>query len=109
MAAPPHTRLTPEEYLAIERASEFRSEYYNGRMYAMAASSYRHFVITGNLAFGLRSVVGQRGCAVGSSDMRVRVSPQGLYTYPDVLVVCGEASFADGSTDTLLNPTVLIE
>ena len=109
MAAQPQPRLTPEEYLALERAAESRSEYFDGHMYAMSGSSYRHFVITGNLGFGLRSAVGQRGCTVGTSDMPVLVSPRGLYTYPGVIVVCGEPRFADGSADTLLNPIVLIE
>lgn len=109
MAAQPQPRLSPEEYLAIERAAEFRSEYYKGHMYAMSGASYRHVVITGNLAFGIRSAVGKRGCTVGTNDLRVSASPRGLYTYPDVHVVCGEPKFADDWTDTLLNPAVLIE
>jgi len=101
--------LTPEEYLAIERAAEVRSEYYNGRMYAMSGGSYRHLIIIGNLGRHLGNALAERNCTVGTSDMRVRVSPSGLYTYPDVIVVCGKPTFADGSADTLLNPIVLIE
>ena len=50
-----------------------------------------------------------RPCEVYPSDMRVRVSPTGLYTYPDVTVVCEEAQFDDENADTLLNPTVIVE
>jgi len=41
--------------------------------------------------------------------MRVSVAPTGLYTYPDIVIVCGEPQFVDSNLDTLLNPTVIIE
>ena len=109
MAAQPQPRLTPEQYLEIERAEEFRHEYYDGRMYAMSGASYPHVLITGNLNFALRTQLRTRPCVVGTSDFRVRVSPDGLYTYPDVVVLCGEPKFADNQADTLLNPVLLIE
>ena len=107
MSAQP--RLTPEQYLELERASEFRSEYYNGRMYAMSDASHAHVIITSNLSGELRAALKKHPCTVGTSDFRVRVSPSGLYAYPDVVVVCGDPKFADGGTDTLLNPVLLIE
>jgi Uma2 family endonuclease len=109
MSAHAHPRITPEEYLAIERAAEFRSEYYNGEMFAMSGGSFPHVSIIGNLAAELRGALKGRGCVVGSSDLRVRVSPEGLYTYPDVVVVCGDPKFADDQKDTLLNPMLLAE
>src|SRR5258707_36170 len=110
MSAQPQARLTPEQYLEIERAaSEVRSEYYRGRMSAMAGASYKHVLITGNLSRGLGKALKKSQCAVGANDLRMRVSPEGLYTYPDVVVVCGEPKFADDWTDTLLNPVLLIE
>jgi len=102
-------RLSPEEYLKIERAAEFRSEYFNGRMYAMAGGSHRQAIIVSNLVFGIRSELGKRPCLVTSSDLRVRVDPGGLYTYPDVVVVCNEPKYADDHRDTLLNPVLIIE
>jgi Uma2 family endonuclease len=101
-------RLTPEEYLAIERAAEFRSEYYDGRMYAMAGTSCKHVMAVSNLHFALRSELLNRPCGVGSNELRVRV-PGGFYTYPDIVVVCGEPKFADDQQDTLLNPLLIIE
>jgi Uma2 family endonuclease len=78
-------------------------------MFAMAAGTRKHNLISGNVFFQLRGQLGDRPCEVYTSDMRVRVSATGLYTYPDVSVVCGGASFADDEKDVLLNPTVLVE
>ena len=109
MSLQPKTYLTPGEYLAIERKAEFKSEYFNGEMFAMAGASERHVLIVTNLVAELRGQLRRRPCTVYSTDLRVRVSPAGLYTYPDVVVVCGQAQFADDQKDTLLNPTLIIE
>ena len=101
--------LTPEQYLEIERKAEFKSEYYQGHMFAMSGAREPHVLIAGN-AFGeLRQQLRGRPCRAYSADMRVRVTPVGLYTYPDVVVVCGEPQFLDENRDTLLNPTVIVE
>ncbi len=109
MAAHPQHWLTPEEYLEIERAAQNRHEYYNGRMYAMAGGSYWHGVISGNLVGELRSALKSRACTVTPSDLRVCVAANGLYTYPDIVVVCNEPKFVDRRSDTVLNPSLLIE
>jgi Uma2 family endonuclease len=101
--------LTPEEYLEIERKAEFKSEYYNGEMFAMAGGLSPHNLIAVDAVFLLRSQVRAGQCFVYNSDMRVRVNRTGLYTYPDVSVVCGERKFLDDRHDTLLNPTLIIE
>jgi len=109
MSSQPRPRLTPEEYLKIERAAEFKSEYYDGRMYAMSGGSYAHGLIISNLVAKLwQGLVGKR-CSVTASHVRLRVSALGLYTYPDIVVVCGTPAFADDQADTLLNPALLIE
>jgi Uma2 family endonuclease len=107
MSAHPH-RLTPEEYLALDRAAEIRSEYYNGQMYAMAGGSLNHAIIINNTARMLGNVLEDRGCLVVSNDVRVRVQTR-FYAYPDIVVICGEPQFADNRTDTILNPTVIFE
>lgn len=109
MSAHPQTRLTAEQYLEIERSSDVRSEYYAGAMYAMSGGSYRHAQIIANLSAELRAALKRRPCSVTSSDVRLQVSPNGLITYPDIAVVCGEPRFADHQRDTLLNPTLLVE
>jgi len=75
----------------------------------MSGGSYPHALIIGNLVFALKSALGKRPCPVAPRDLRVRVSEQGLYTYPDLVVVCGEPRFADDQKDTLLNPTLVAE
>jgi Uma2 family endonuclease len=109
MSAQSQASLTPEQYLAAERAAEFRSEYFNGHMYAMSGGSYAHFQIIGGLVRELGNALKGRPCSVGASDLRLRVSPGGLYTYPDVIVICGEPKFADDQRDTLLNPALIVE
>jgi Uma2 family endonuclease len=103
------TFLTAEEYLEIERKAEYKSEYYHGEMFAMAGASFTHNLLVGNLVRELGQQLRSRPCSALPSDMRVRVSPTGLYTYPDVVVVCGEPRFPDDQKDTLLNPSLLVE
>lgn len=109
MSSVPKTRLTPEQYLAIERKAEFKSEYFDGEMFAMSGASREHNLIGGNVGRELGEQVKDRDCEVYTSDMRVKVTPTGLYTYPDVVVVCGEPRFEDDEVDTLLNPKVMFE
>lgn len=109
MSLQPKTHLTPEEYLALERKAEYKSEYFAGEMFAMARASERHVLVVTNVVAELRGQLRHRPCTVYSTDLRVRVSPTGLYTYPDVIVVCGQAQFADDQKDTLLNPTLIVE
>src|SRR5271170_1348901 len=98
MSAHAQPRVSPEQYLEMERAAEFRSEYYDGRIYAMSGGSWGHAVVIGNLVRSLGNALNKRPCSVTSSDMRLRVSPAGLYTYPDVMVICGEPKFVDQRT-----------
>lgn len=108
MSSAPTTFITPEEYLDLERKAERRSEYYQGEIFALAGASPEHVVIVTNLVGELRQHLKKRDCTVYSTDLRLCVSPAGLYTYPDVMVACGKAVFAD-RRDTLLNPTLIIE
>jgi Uma2 family endonuclease len=103
------TRYTAEEYLALEHKAAYKSEYDNGFITAMAGATKNHNQLAGNLYRKLGDQLEDRPCAVYISDMRVRVSPTGLFTYPDVVAVCGEAQYLDDEADTLLNPTMIAE
>ena len=103
------TLLTPEAYLALERKSETKHEYFGGEMFAMVGASKRHNLITANIIRILGNQLLDRPCNVYPSDMRVKVSATGKYTYPDVVVACEEEKFDDAENDTLLNPVVIIE
>jgi Uma2 family endonuclease len=109
MSAIPKRKLTPEEYLEIERKAEYKSDYFNGEIYAMAGAKRNHNKIVGNLNGLVWQHLKGKDCEFYPSDMRVFVPQTGLYTYPDVVVVCGEPKFQDKVFDTLLNPTLLIE
>lgn len=105
----PKPHLTPEEYLEIERKAEYKSEYYDGEVFAMSGARRAHNLIAMNIGSGLHDQLRHRSCEVYPSDMRVRISATGLYTYPDVVVVCCKPQFADNAMDNLMNPTVLVE
>ncbi|HEX2061543.1 MAG TPA: Uma2 family endonuclease [Thermoanaerobaculia bacterium] len=101
--------VTPAEYLDLEQRSETRNEYINGCIFARSGASRAHNLITLNLSGLLWSQLRGRGCEAYGSDMRVKVSPTGMYTYPDLVAVCGEPRFEDPHIDTLLNPVAIIE
>jgi Uma2 family endonuclease len=115
----PHSqpRYTVEEYLALERASEERYEFLDGQVYLMAGESPDHGTICTNLSGQLYNQLRGKPCQVFSKDMKVGSGPQpksryeikGLYSYPDLVVICGEPQFHDEYRDVLLNPTAIIE
>ncbi len=109
MASQPKIPVSPEEYRALERNAEQKSEYIDGEMIAMTGASRRHNLIVANLIGELRQQLKGKACELYASDMRVKVIASGLYTYPDVVAVCGEPQFEDEYVDTLLNPTLIIE
>jgi Uma2 family endonuclease len=108
MATDPHQRLTIAEYLAFERQSEMRHDFLDGEIFAMTGASRIHNLIAGNVFREIGNQLRRRSCEAYMEAMRVR-TPAGLFTYPDVVVVCGEPRFDDTRFDTLLNPTLIVE
>ena len=102
-------RYTPEQYLTLERRADYKSEYINGHIIAMAGASRRHNLIAGNLYREVSQQLRGRPCEAYINDMRVKVRRTSLYAYPDVVMVCGEIHFEDAANDTLLNPTAIVE
>jgi Uma2 family endonuclease len=109
MTAQLHQYTTEEEYLALERSSPTKHEYYAGRIYAMTGAKEPHNLISGNLVATFHSQLRRKPCRVYSSDMRVKILKTGLNTYPDVAIICGQPQFTDTVRDTITNPIVLIE
>ncbi|MDQ2900579.1 MAG: Uma2 family endonuclease [Acidobacteriota bacterium] len=109
MATQPKNFVTSEQYLEIERKAEFKSEYYDGQMFAMAGASLPHNRLLVNTVVALDRQIRGRGCEVFTNDLRVHVGPTGLYTYPDVIALCGEPQLADDHFDVLLNPGLIVE
>lgn len=101
--------ITPEEYLQLERTSTIKHEYFGGRIYAMAGASPRHVFIAANVGGELYIQLKRKPCRTCGSDIRLQIPATGLYTYPDVAVVCGEPQYADEEKETLTNPAVVVE
>ncbi len=108
MSAEPLTHVTPEEYLEADRTAEYKSEYYDGIVYAMSGGSYPHALIANNFGGALWQALRGQRCTVTSGDVRVRVTPS-TYVYPDVVVIGGEPKFAGDRKDIILNPVLVVE
>ena len=99
--------ITPEEYLIAERQAQFKSEYCDGQVFAMAGGTLRHNRIATNVTTRLGVALEGGSCQVFNSDMRVYIPATGVYTYPDASVVCGAPEVFQ--TDNLVNPVVIVE
>lgn len=112
-----HVEHTVAEYLALEREAEERHEFLDGQIFAMAGESPEHGAICINLSRIISTSLLGTPCQAFSKNVKVRSGPipktrratKGLYSYPDLLVVCGELKFHDKHRDVLLNPSVVIE
>ena len=105
MSALPKRFFTPEEYLLLEDRAAYKSQYVAGEIFAMAGAEPEHVEITDNLTAALRVRFRGSPCRSYSTDLRVRVPPGELWTYPDVAALCGEPRFdCTAGPATLLNP-----
>lgn len=110
-------RYTVDEYLARERAAETRHEYLDGEILAMAGESLEHGTITVNLVGLFYLQLKGKPCQALTKDTKVRSGPiplsgrstQGLFSYPDIVIVCGDPEFHDAYRDIILNPTAMVE
>jgi Uma2 family endonuclease len=110
-------RYTVDEYLAMERQAEERHIYLDGEIFAMAGDSYAHGDITVNVVVDLGNQLQDSPCRVRTKDTKVRSGPEpmpgsstsGFFSYPDVLVICGEAALHDSHRDIILNPKLIAE
>jgi Uma2 family endonuclease len=101
--------LTAHEYLARERKADFKSEFFRGETFAMAGATYEHTLVKDNTAREAGVQLKRGPCHVLTSDMRVQIERTGLYTYPDIVIVCDKPQFEDGMFDTLKNPRAVVE
>lgn len=100
---------TPEEYLRMEENSLEKHEYFRGEIFLMAGGTTRHNQIVANTIAELIVNLRGKNCTTYSSDMRIQVLANGLFTYADVSVVCGETELAPGRNDTITNPVLIVE
>ena len=109
MSTAPTRKFTPDEYLALERTAEYKSQYYRGQIFAMPGGTKRHNMIGANVIGSLVMQLQKKRCRVYSSDMKVMVEATGLITYPDASIACDEEKFYDQDESVLLNPTLVVE
>lgn len=118
MATPiPQPLFTEEEYLTFEREADERSEYIDGLIYAMAGESPIHGAISMNLARLVGNHLVGTPCQGFIKDTKVRSGPlprnprqtKGLFSYPDLVVVCGPLQHLDEYRDGLVNPSIIVE
>jgi len=107
MASIPVIRYTPEQYLAIERQAEFKSELVMGEMIGMAGGSRENNRIAGNVYGHLFMALRGKSCEAFTSDMMVNIGTS--FFYPDVSVYCGSQQLLDSRRDVLLNPLIIVE
>lgn len=100
---------SPEEYLQLETAATFRSEYYNGQIFPMAGGTPNHNRIAGNFYAALNFSFKRQPYDVFVSDMRLSIPRRRLYTYPDVMIVAGQLEYAENRRDTITNPIIIAE
>lgn len=98
-----------KEYLELEREAEYRSEYYQGEIFAMAGAGYDHNRIKENLSIEIGTFLKGKSCKTFSSDMRLHIPEVGLYTYPDLLIMCGMPDVSPNDEETFMNPSVVVE
>ena len=113
------SRLTVSEYLTFERAAFERSEYIDGEVYLMPDESGAHADISVNLIVQLGTQLKKKDCRVRAKETKIKTggpspkaaanSMKGMFSYPDMLVVCGEPKYHDKHKDIVLNPKVVIE
>jgi Uma2 family endonuclease len=109
MSSQPSTFLTPAEYLEIERRAEWKSEYFEGEMVEMPHVNRWHVLIVTNLMCELSQRLKLRPCQVYASNLRLRVAATDFYTYPDVMVICGDPEIDGDQDDIVLNPALIGE
>lgn len=109
MTAQPQKYYSEQEYLEIERDASYKSEYYNGEIFAIAGAGHNHNRIVENLSIEIGGFFKGKSCRTFSSDQRIHIPETGLYTYPDLFIVCDKNQYLDDKKDTILNPTVIIE
>lgn len=107
--APRYNYISPDEYLAIERNTEERNEYFEGLVLAMSGASMEHNLIDRNLVGILYGHLKGKECQVLPSHMRISTPGRENYMYPDASIVCGKPELEDEKFDTLTNPSVIFE
>lgn len=99
---------TIDDYFLAEESSPLRHEYFRGEVFVMAGGTPEHNTIALNVAAAFHSALTGSPCRAFGSDQRI-ATPSGLYTYPDVSIVCGPLQLTSDRLPSIVNPVVLVE
>jgi Uma2 family endonuclease len=103
------SKFTVDEYLAMEAVAEYKSEFLDGEIFALAGGTIDHNAVALDCAIELSQRLDAEKCQVMNSDNRLQIEPNGLYTYPDVMVICGKIQLVERRKDTVTNPLLIVE
>ncbi len=98
-----------EEYLEMEAAADYKSEYHNGEIFAMSGGSPNHSKICFNLNRRVGEAIDNKDCYGFESNMKLAIEKSNSYVYPDLMVVCGDVELAENTSDAITNPVLIIE
>jgi len=106
---PKFNYVSPEEYVAMERVSRQKHDYFQGEVFAMSGASLEHNIIAKNINTQVLPFLKGKLCDMFGSDLRIHIPENTLYTYPDFSIICGKPETADNDKDSIINPSVIIE
>ena len=102
-------KISIDAYLEMENTSSEKHEYYQGEVFAMSGAKVPHVIISGNIFAALKQKLRGKSCQPFTSDLRIHIPVNTLFTYPDISIVCGDIATLNNDNFNVLNPSVLIE
>lgn len=109
MTLQPRRHLTIEQYFEREEKREDRSEYFRGELFLMGGGTLEHNTIIFNLVSDLRPALRGGSCKLYGQDLRLWVDAYQLFTYPDLLLLCGSPKLFPGRKDTVTDANLIVE
>ena len=100
---------TPEEYLELEEAADYKSEYINGQIIPIAGGTINHNQIALNLSTDLNFAFKRQSYRVYMGDVRLWIAQKRTYTYPDVMILADEPEYFNNRRDIIVNPQIIVE
>ena len=99
---------TKEEYFALQEKLNYKIEYHQGRIVAMAGGAPKHNLIGGNMVTALNNALAEKDCYVYNSDQQLYIESENRFVYPDGMVVCSEEKFVEPQPLKLTNPILIM-
>lgn len=104
-------QYTLQEYLELEQNAEYKSEFWDGTIVAMAGGTPNHNKIGNSIgtAIDIELDKKNKNCTVYSSDQKVFIPDFNRGVYPDCMALCGEEEMHEDSNAIIINPSLIIE